>query len=145
MTDLTTGNVARQILRFSVPMLLGNVFQQLYNIVDSIIVGKYLGKEALASVGASFPVIFTIIALIIGIGGGASVVISQYFGAKDKESVKKAVDTLNIFLLITGLVISVTGIWWSIPIAWFFGVAGAMLYYKFGNWKDKAVVKREIQ
>lgn len=113
MTDLTTGNVARQILRFSVPMLLGNVFQQLYNIVDSIIVGKYLGKEALASVGASFPVIFTIIALIIGIGGGASVVISQYFGAKDKESVKKAVDTLNIFLLITGLVISVTGILFS--------------------------------
>jgi putative MATE family efflux protein len=113
MTDLTTGNVARQILLFSVPMLLGNIFQQLYNIVDSIIVGKYLGKEALASVGASFPVIFTIIALVIGIGGGASVVISQYFGANDKESVKKAVDTLNIFLLVTGLVISVTGIMFS--------------------------------
>jgi Na+-driven multidrug efflux pump len=94
-------------------MLLGNIFQQLYNIVDSIIVGKYLGKEALASVGASFPVIFTIIALVIGIGGGASVVISQYFGANDKESVKKAVDTLNIFLLVTGLVISVTGIMFS--------------------------------
>jgi putative MATE family efflux protein len=110
MTDLTTGSVAKQILKFSLPMLLGSIFQQLYNIVDSIIVGKYFGKEALASVGASFPIIFTIIALIIGIGGGASVVISQYFGAKDHEKVTRAVDTLNIFLLVAGLVISVVGI-----------------------------------
>jgi putative MATE family efflux protein len=110
MTDLTSGSVAKQILKFSIPMLLGSLFQQLYNIVDSIIVGKYLGKEALASVGASFPIIFTIIALIIGIGSGASVVISQYFGAKEKEKVKRAVDTLNIFLLITGLIISITGV-----------------------------------
>ena len=110
MTDLTSGNVAKQILKFALPMLLGSVFQQLYSIVDTIIVGKYLGKEALASVGASFPIIFTIIALVIGIGSGASVVISQYFGAKDKENVRKAVDTLNIFLLITGLVISLSGV-----------------------------------
>jgi len=70
-------------------MLLGNIFQQLYNIVDSIIVGKYLGKEALASVGASFPVIFTIIALVIGIGGGASVVISQYFGQTTRKALRR--------------------------------------------------------
>jgi putative MATE family efflux protein len=110
MTDLTNGNVAKQILKFALPMLLGSIFQQLYSIVDTIIVGKYIGKEALASVGASFPIIFTIIALVIGIGSGASVVISQYFGAKDEENVRKAVDTLNIFLLITGLVISLTGV-----------------------------------
>jgi putative MATE family efflux protein len=110
MTDLTTGSVAKQILKFSIPMLLGSIFQQLYNIIDSIIVGKYLGKEALASVGASFPIIFTIIALIIGIGSGASVVISQYYGAKDLDKVKKAVDTLNIFLVITGLIVSVAGV-----------------------------------
>lgn len=110
MTDLTSGSVAKQILKFSLPMLLGSIFQQLYSIVDTIIVGKYLGKEALASVGASFPIIFTIIALIIGIGSGASVVISQYFGAKDHENVKKAVDTLNIFLLVTGIAISIIGI-----------------------------------
>ncbi len=110
MKDLTSGSVARQIISFSMPMLLGNVFQQLYNIVDSIIVGKYLGKEALASVGASFPILFTIIALIIGIGSGASVVISQYFGAKDYSSVRRASDTLNIFLLGAGVVISIIGI-----------------------------------
>ena len=110
MTDLTSGNVAKQILKFALPMLLGSLFQQLYSIVDTIIVGKYLGKEALASVGASFPIIFTIIALVIGIGSGASVVISQYYGAKDEDNVRKAVDTLNIFLLITGVAISVVGI-----------------------------------
>ena len=110
MTDLTSGNVAKQILKFALPMLLGSLFQQLYSIVDTIIVGKYLGKEALASVGASFPIIFTIIALVIGLGSGASVVISQYYGAKDEDNVRKAVDTLNIFLLITGVAISVVGI-----------------------------------
>ncbi|HDP54233.1 MAG TPA: MATE family efflux transporter [Bacteroidetes bacterium] len=110
MTDLTSGNVAKQIMKFALPMLLGSLFQQLYSIVDTIIVGKYLGKEALASVGASFPIIFTIIALVIGIGSGASVVISQYYGAKDEDNVRKAVDTLNIFLLITGVAISAVGI-----------------------------------
>lgn len=110
MKDLTKGNVAGVILKFALPMLLGNVFQQLYSIVDAIIVGKFLGKDALASVGASFPIIFTIIALVIGIGGGASVVISQYFGARDYDKVRRAIDTVNIFLLFTGIGISIIGI-----------------------------------
>lgn len=110
MKDLTKGNVARVILKFALPMLLGNVFQQLYSIVDAVIVGKFLGKDALAAVGASFPIIFTIIALVIGIGGGASVVISQYFGARDYDKVRRAIDTVNVFLLITGIGISIIGI-----------------------------------
>ena len=110
MKDLTSGNEAKLIVKFATPMLLGNVFQQLYNIVDTIIVGKILGKEALASVGASHPIIFAIIAMIIGIGGGASVVVSQYFGAREYDNVRRAVDTINIFLLITGVVITVVGI-----------------------------------
>ena len=68
MVDLTKGKEAKLILNFAYPMLLGNVFQQLYNVVDSIVVGQYIGKEALAAVGASFPLIFLIISLIIGIG-----------------------------------------------------------------------------
>jgi putative MATE family efflux protein len=110
MSDLTKGNVAGVILKFAIPMLLGNVFQQLYSIVDAVIVGKFLGKDALAAVGASYPIIFTIIALVIGIGSGASVVISQYFGAKDFDKVRRAIDTVNIFLLFTGVGISVIGI-----------------------------------
>ena len=110
MKDLTKGNEAKLIFQFAVPMLLGNVFQQLYQVVNSVIVGRYLGEKALAAVGASMPIIFTLIALIIGFGIGASVVISQYFGAKDYERVRRASDTINIFLFFAGLVLSIIGI-----------------------------------
>lgn len=110
MKDFTTGNEAKHIFRFALPMLIGNVFQQLYNVVDSIIVGRYLGDKALAAVGASFPIIFMVIALIIGIGIGSSVVISQYFGAKDTEKVKRAADTTYIFLFFAGIIITILGL-----------------------------------
>ncbi|WP_372751273.1 MATE family efflux transporter [Labilibaculum sp.] len=113
MKDFTKGNEARLILNFTLPMLLGNVFQQLYNIVDSIIVGKVLGKEALASVGASFPIIFTLIALLIGIGSGFSIVIAQFYGAKDLLKVKRAVDTMYLFLFGAGIGVSILGILFS--------------------------------
>ncbi|WP_321296149.1 MATE family efflux transporter [Marinifilum fragile] len=113
MKDFTSGNVTKLIFNFTLPMLLGNVFQQLYNVVDSIIVGKVLGKEALASVGASFPIIFTLIALLIGIGSGFSIVISQFYGAKDINSVKKSIDTMYIFLFVAGLFASIFGIYYS--------------------------------
>ena len=77
MKDLTIGKPARLIFNFAMPMLLGNLFQQLYNIVDTIIVGNFLGKEALAAVGASFPIIFTLISLIIGVASGGMIVIAQ--------------------------------------------------------------------
>jgi putative MATE family efflux protein len=110
MKDFTSGNEAKLIFRFALPMLIGNIFQQLYNVVDSIIVGRYLGEKALAAVGASFPIIFMIIALIIGIGIGSSVVISQYFGAKNYEKVKRASDTTYIFLFFAGIVITFVGL-----------------------------------
>lgn len=113
MKDFTQGNVSKLIFNFTLPMLLGNVFQQLYNVVDSIIVGKVLGKEALASVGASFPIIFTLIALLIGVGSGFSIVISQYYGAKDINRVKRTIDTMYIFLFWAGLAISILGIYYS--------------------------------
>ncbi|HON69713.1 MAG: MATE family efflux transporter [Tenuifilum sp.] len=110
MKDFTTGNEAKHIFRFALPMLIGNIFQQLYNVVDSIIVGRYLGDKALAAVGASFPIIFMVIALIIGIGIGSSVVISQYFGAKDFDRVKRAADTTYIFLFFAGIIITIVGL-----------------------------------
>ncbi|MDM8159456.1 MATE family efflux transporter [Labilibaculum sp. K2S] len=113
MKDFTTGNITKLIFNFTLPMLLGNVFQQLYNIVDSIIVGKFLGKEALASVGASFPIIFTLIALLIGIGSGFSIVISQFYGAKDINKVKRTIDTMYLFLFGAGILVSVLGIYFS--------------------------------
>ena len=95
MKDLTVGREGKLIFLFAMPMLLGQLFQQFYSIVDSAIVGKFLGKEALAAVGASFPIIFTMIALMIGIASGGMVVISQYFGAKDIEKVKKVYNEIS--------------------------------------------------
>ena len=113
MKDLTTGKESSLILKFALPMLLGNVFQQMYNIIDSIIVGKFIGKEALAAVGASFPIIFAFLSLIIGIASGSTIVISQYFGAKNIEKVKRTIDTLFIFLFFASITISIVGIIFS--------------------------------
>ena len=110
MKDLSLGNETKLIFRFAIPMLVGNVFQQLYNVVDSVIVGKFIGKAALAAVGTSFPIIFMLISFIIGITMGFTVVVSQYFGAKDMDQVKKAINTLYIFLFFASLLLSVTGI-----------------------------------
>jgi putative MATE family efflux protein len=113
MRDLTTGRVGEQILKFTAPMLLGNLFQQTYNIVDCIIVGKLIGKEALAAVGASFPIIFMLISFVIGIASGGTVVISQYFGAKDYLRVRKAIDTMYIFIFFASILIMAIGITFS--------------------------------
>ncbi len=78
MRDLTTGHVGGNILRFTAPMLAGNLFQQTYQFIDSIIVGRLIGKEALAAVGASAPVIFALISFVIGIAAGGNIIIAQY-------------------------------------------------------------------
>ena len=113
MKDLTRGKEGRLILRFALPMLLGNVFHQLYNIIDSVIVGNYIGKEALAAVGASFPVIFVFFSLVLGITSGSTVVVSQYFGAGESDKVKRTIDTLFIFLFFASIAVSILGIIFS--------------------------------
>jgi len=113
MKDMTKGKEGRLILQFALPMLAGSLFQQFYNIVDSIIVGNFIGKEALAAVGASFPVIFVLISMIIGLASGVTVVISQYFGAKDFDSVRRAIDTMYIGLFFASISVSVIGITFS--------------------------------
>ena len=82
---MTTGAPWKKILAFMVPMLIGNIAQQLYNTVDSIVVGHYLGDNALAAVGNAGPVINLLIVLFVGIGVGAGILVSQYVGAGDKE------------------------------------------------------------
>lgn len=87
--DLTHGSVWKVIVRFALPLLIGNLLQQLYNVTDSIIVGQFLGKEALAAVSASFFIYYFIISLVIGVGSGTSVVVSQFFGAKQYDKVQR--------------------------------------------------------
>lgn len=113
MKDFTEGREASLILRFSIPLVVGNIFQNLYTIVDSIIVGNFLGKEALGAVGASFPIIFTLISMVIGVGSGASTVVSQYFGAKHFEQVRRTIDTIFIFFLAASLLVTAIGIAFS--------------------------------
>ncbi|MBN2172883.1 MAG: MATE family efflux transporter [Bacteroidales bacterium] len=116
MKDLTIGKESKLILQFATPMLLGNVFQQMYNIVDSIIIGNFIGKEALAAVGASFPIIFALISLIIGFGTGATIMIAQYYGAKKIDQVKRTIDTLYIVLFFASIGMSILGIALTGPI-----------------------------
>lgn len=110
MKDLTTGKEGKLIFEFAAPMLFGTIFQQLFSVVDSIVVGNFIGKEALAAVGASFPVIFVMVSMIIGIVMGTTVVISQYFGAGDLAKVKRAIDTMYIYSTIAGVISTVVGL-----------------------------------
>ena len=109
MRNLTEGSETKEIILFALPMLIGNVFQQFYNMVDSIVVGQFVGKRALAAVGAGFPVLFLMLALIMGVTMGSTILIAQFFGAKDKEKVRATVDTAYITLFWAGLGISVIG------------------------------------
>lgn len=110
MRNLTEGNEAKLIIAFTVPMLIGNVFQQLYSTMDAMIVGIGVGKEALAAIGVSIPLIFLMISLIMGISMGGGVVLSQYFGARDHERLRKAMHTMYVFLFYASLVTTVVGI-----------------------------------
>lgn len=115
-TDLTEGKVWKVIVRFAVPLLVGNLLQQFYNITDSIIVGQFLGKEALAAVSASFFIYYFIISFVIGVGSGTTVVISQLFGAKQYQKVQLAFSSFFIFMLVGGIILSIAGIIFAEPV-----------------------------
>lgn len=107
---MTDGNILKKIFFFSVPLILGNLFQQLYNTVDSIIVGNYVGKGALAAVGSSTSTINLLIAFSQGAAVGAGVVIAQYLGAKEKQKVEEAVHTAMGIAIALGMILTVLGI-----------------------------------
>lgn len=107
---MTEGNILKKIFFFSVPLILGNLFQQLYNTVDSIIVGNYVGKGALAAVGSSTSTINLLIAFSQGAAVGAGVVIAQYLGAKEKQKVEEAVHTAMGIAIALGMILTVLGI-----------------------------------
>lgn len=109
-TIMTEGSIWKKILLFSIPLILGNLFQQLYNTVDSIIVGNYIGSEALAAVGSSGSLINLLIGFCIGASAGAGVVISQFYGAQNKEGVRKAVHTTMAIAIAAGVILTVAGI-----------------------------------
>ncbi|EFC96158.1 MATE domain protein, partial [Hungatella hathewayi DSM 13479] len=107
---MTEGVIWKQLLAFSMPLLVGNLFQQLYNTVDSIVVGNFIGSEALAAVGSSNSLINLIIGMFMGIATGAGVIISQYYGAKDEQKLHWAVHTCMALSLIGGALLIVLGV-----------------------------------
>lgn len=109
-TDMTQGPIFRQLLIFSLPLLVGNLLQQLYNTVDSIITGIYIGKDALAAIGCTTPVTNMLIGFFLGFSSGAGVIISQYFGARLYTALKKAVQTAVFLTLLLGAALSLLGI-----------------------------------
>lgn len=111
--DMTVGNPSKILFYFALPMVAGNILQQLYNIVDSIIVGNFIGAEALAAVGASYPITFVLITVANGCGIGCGVVISQYFGGKLLDKVKTSIFTSIIFITILGFLLMTIGIVFS--------------------------------
>lgn len=109
-TELTEGSIGKALLKFFFPIMFGTFFQQLYNTVDAIIVGRFVGSNALAAVGGSAGMIVgLIVGFFIGLTAGASVIVSQFFGSGDRQKVSKSMHTIYAFSIIGSLVISVVG------------------------------------
>ena len=108
--DMTQGSIWKQLLLFSLPLMAGNLFQQLYNTVDSIVVGNFVGKEALAAVGSVGPIINSLIGFFMGLSTGAGVIISQYYGAKADEKVSRTVSTTLVMTFFLSIVFTILGI-----------------------------------
>ena len=108
--DFLTGTPWKRILRFSVPLLFGNLFQQLYNTVDSIIVGRGVGHVALAAAGLSGPILWMLISVFMGVATGSSILVSQYYGAKNEAALRRTLHTSIVLALIVGLFLSLIGL-----------------------------------
>lgn len=110
---MTEGKISNKLVLFALPIFLGNLFQQLYNIVDSWVVGNFVGADALAAVSSSGSLIFLIIGFIYGIFIGASVIIARYFGERNMDALSKAIHTTVAFGLIAGVIVTVAGVIFS--------------------------------
>lgn len=134
--DMTKGTPWKLIVQFAVPVFLSQTFQQLYNTVDTLIVGQYLGDEALAAVSASGPLIFLLISFFSGLSMGAGVTISRYFGAGDYDRVSRAIHTDILLGLLSGLVLTVVGVLFTPTFLRWMGtdpdvLPGAISYFRY--------------
>ena len=107
---MLTDPPGRTMFFFALPMIMGNLFQQFYNIMDSVVVGKFVGENALASVGASYSITNVFIAIAIGGGIGSAVIVSQFFGAKQIGNMKTAVSTTLLNFLAVGILLGIFGL-----------------------------------
>ncbi len=127
--DMTEGSPSKRIMEFAVPMLLGNIAQQLYNTADSVIVGHYVGDNALAAVGSASPILNLLLALFVGISTGAGIVVSQSFGAKNRERLTISIGTCLALSLVATVVIMVVGPLITMPMLELLGTPASII-----NW-----------
>ena len=127
--DMTLGSPWKRILEFSVPMILGNFAQQLYNTADSIIVGYYEGDNALAAVGSATPILNLLLALFVGISTGAGIVVSQSYGARDREGLTKSIGSCIILSLIASIAIMVVGPLITMPLLTLLGTPTSIIHW----------------
>lgn len=132
---MTEGSIEKHLISFAVPLFLGNLFQQLYNTADSLIVGNFLGSEALASVSSSSNLIFLMIGFFNGIAVGAGVVVARAFGAGDKKGLHTAIHTILAFGLVAGVVLTLLGVLLAPQILVWMGtpesiLAGSVSYFR---------------
>ncbi len=107
MYDMTKGNPTALLLKFSLPMVIGNIFQQFYNMVDAVIVGQFVGANALASVGATGSITFLFFSLVLGLSSGIGIIVSQYYGAKENDKVQKTIATALYVIIISSILMAV--------------------------------------
>lgn len=150
--DMTQGTPWKRIIEFAIPMLIGNIAQQLYSTVDSIVVGQYVGDNALAAVGSASPVLNLLLVLFVGISTGAGIMVSQYYGAKEREQLSHTIGTCITLTAVASIIIMVLGVLTSRPllellqtpesiIDWcqdylnifFIGIAGSFYYNIFSG------------
>ena len=127
LEPMTTGSISKRMIAFALPLLLGNLFQQLYNTVDSLIVGNFLGSSALAAVSSSGSLISMLIGFLSGIASGAGVIVSRYFGANDEKDVCRAVHTMVAFGLVAGVLMGVVGVVFSPQILVWMGTPDSIM------------------
>jgi putative MATE family efflux protein len=129
LTDMTVGRPLGHIVRFSIPLLIGNVFQQFYNMADSIIVGNFMENRdaAQAAVNTGMPVIFLIVALFAGLGMGATILLSQNYGAKQMDAVRKTIRTVYTLVLSISVPLTILGIVITPSLMRLLGVPGSEL------------------
>ncbi len=114
--NMTEGDSFRQMLSFAIPLTAGGFLQQMYNMADAVIAGRFLGSGTLAAVSNCFYVIFLMTIMFIGLGNGASIIISQLYGSGERERVKSAVDTCVVLLIAGGLLCTVLGVLFAVPV-----------------------------
>ncbi|MCL2093970.1 MAG: MATE family efflux transporter [Treponema sp.] len=126
-TDLTKGPITQKLIGFALPIIAGNIIMQLYNVADSIIVGNFVGSDALAAVAVSFPIMMLFNALFMGLSMGANILISQYRGAGDHEATERAINTTFTLCLVIGFCVSMTGLVASRPLLHLLGTPDNIL------------------